>query len=34
MDPDPDADPAIFAIDFQDANKKLIKKKVFQLITF
>ncbi len=26
MDPDPD--PAIFVIDFQDANKKLIKKSV------
>jgi hypothetical protein len=34
MDPDPDADPAIFVIDLQDANKKLIKKKVFMLITF
>jgi hypothetical protein len=34
MDPDSDADPdpAIFAIDLQDANKKLIKKKF--LITF
>jgi hypothetical protein len=30
-DPDPDADPdpAIFIIDLQDANKKLIKKKFF-----
>jgi hypothetical protein len=29
MNPDPDAnaDPAIFTIDLQDANKKLIKKK-------
>ncbi len=27
MDPDPD--PAIFIIDLQDANKKLILKKVF-----
>jgi hypothetical protein len=29
MDPDPDADPdpAIFVIDLQDANKKLILKK-------
>jgi hypothetical protein len=26
MDPDPDADPSIFIIDLQDANKKLIKK--------
>jgi hypothetical protein len=33
MDPDPDSDPAIFVIDFQDANKKLIKKKFFLLIT-
>jgi hypothetical protein len=33
MDPDSDPDPALFAID-QDANKKLIKKKVFLLITF
>jgi hypothetical protein len=24
MDPDPDMDPSIFIIDFQDANKKLI----------
>jgi hypothetical protein len=29
-----DPDPAIFVIDVQDANKKLIKKKVFLLITF
>jgi hypothetical protein len=28
-DSDPDADPAIFIIDLQDANKKLIKKKMF-----
>jgi hypothetical protein len=27
MDPDPD--PAIFVIDLQDANKKVIKKKSF-----
>jgi hypothetical protein len=37
MDPDPDwdadPDPAIFVIDIQDANKKLIFKKVFLLIT-
>jgi hypothetical protein len=26
MDPDADPDPAIFIIDLQDANKKLIKK--------
>jgi hypothetical protein len=24
MDPDPDLDPAIFVIDLQDANEKLI----------
>jgi hypothetical protein len=24
-DPEPDADPSIFIIDLQDANKKLIK---------
>jgi hypothetical protein len=29
-----DLDPAIFVIDLQDANKKLIKKKVFLLINF
>jgi hypothetical protein len=30
-----DPDPAIFVIDLQDANKKLIKKKnIFLLITF
>ncbi len=36
MDPDPDTDPdpSIFIIDLQDANKKLIKKKVFPHITF
>jgi len=36
MDPDSDqdADPAIFIIDLQGANKKLIKKKVFLHITF
>jgi hypothetical protein len=35
-DPDSDADqdPAIFAIELQDANKKQNKKKVFLLITF
>jgi hypothetical protein len=31
---DPDADPAIFVIDLQDVNKKLIKKKQFLHITF
>jgi hypothetical protein len=33
MDPDTDPDPSIFITD-QDANKKLIKKKVFLYITF
>jgi hypothetical protein len=33
MDPDADPDPAIFVIDLQDADKKLIKTKVFLLIT-
>jgi hypothetical protein len=32
-DPNPDPDPAIFVIDLQDANKKLIKKK-FLLIRY
>ncbi len=27
-DPDPDSDPAIFVFDLQDANKKLILKKI------
>jgi hypothetical protein len=27
MDPDADPDPAIFVIDFQDANKQIILKK-------
>jgi hypothetical protein len=31
---DPDPDPAIFVPDFQDANKKLIKKKNFCLLLF
>jgi hypothetical protein len=31
---DPDPDPAIFLIDLQDANKKLIKKKFFCLLLF
>jgi hypothetical protein len=37
MDPDPDADPdpALFVIDLQDANKKLIFcKKLFCLLLF
>jgi hypothetical protein len=34
LDWDADPDPAIFVIDLQDANKKLILKKVFLLITF
>jgi hypothetical protein len=35
MDPDPDADPSIFIIDLQDANKKLIYfKEVFLHISF
>ncbi len=29
MDPDPDTDPAIFVIDLQDANKKLMFFKRF-----
>jgi hypothetical protein len=29
-DPDADPDPAIFVIDLQDANKKLIKKNTFE----
>jgi hypothetical protein len=33
MDPDPDADPAIFITDLQDANKTNLKK-VFLDITF
>jgi hypothetical protein len=35
VDPDPDLDtePAIFVINLQDANKKLILKKVFLLVT-
>ncbi len=36
MDPDPDADPdpAIFVIELQDANKKLILKKSFSAYYF
>jgi hypothetical protein len=33
MEPDSDPDPAIFVIDLQDANKKLILKK-FCLLPF
>jgi hypothetical protein len=33
-DPDADPDPAISVIDLQDANKKLILKIVFLLITY
>ncbi len=32
--PDPDPDPAIFIIDLQDANKKLVEKKFFCLLLF
>jgi hypothetical protein len=34
MEPDLDADPSIFIIDLQDANKKLIFLKVFLHFTF
>jgi hypothetical protein len=34
MDPDADTDPALFTIDLQDANKKIIKKKFFRLLLF
>jgi hypothetical protein len=34
MGPDPDPDPAIFVINLQDANKKLILKKFFRLLLF
>ena len=35
MDPDPDADPAIFVIDLKDANKKIIyNKKFFHLLPY
>jgi hypothetical protein len=34
MDPDSDPDPAIFVIDLQDANKKLIFKKSFSACYF
>jgi hypothetical protein len=32
MDSDPDPDPAIFIIDLQDANKKIIEKRSFSCI--
>ena len=34
MDPDADPDPAIFFIELQDANEKLILKKYFCLLLF
>jgi hypothetical protein len=34
MDPDTDPDPAIFVIDLQDANKKLIVKNSFSAYYF
>jgi hypothetical protein len=34
MDPDAYPNPAIFLIDLQDANKKLIKKKSFSAYYF
>jgi hypothetical protein len=34
MDPDSDPDPAIFVIDLQDTNRKLILKKFFCLLLF
>jgi hypothetical protein len=34
MDPDSDPDPAIFVIDLQDANQKLILKNFFRLLLF
>jgi hypothetical protein len=33
-DPDADSDPAIFIIDLQDANKKLILNKFFCILLF
>jgi hypothetical protein len=33
-DPDADPNPAIFIIDLQDVNKKLIKKEIFCTILF
>jgi hypothetical protein len=34
MDPDADPDPAIFVVDLQDANKKLIYKRFFCILIF
>jgi hypothetical protein len=34
MDTDPDASPAIFVIDLQDASKKIILTKIFCLLLF
>jgi hypothetical protein len=34
MDPDPDADPAIFVSDLQDVNKKQIFENNFLLLLF
>jgi hypothetical protein len=34
MDPDAAPDPAIFIIDLQDANRKLINKKFFCILLF
>jgi hypothetical protein len=36
MDPDPyaDPDPSIIIVDFQDANRKLIYKKIFCILLF
>jgi hypothetical protein len=34
LDPEEDADPAIFIIDLQDANKKLIFNKSFSVYYF
>jgi hypothetical protein len=34
LDPDADPDPAIFVINLQEANKKIIFKNIVLLITF
>jgi hypothetical protein len=34
MDSDADPDPAIFIINLEDANKKIIEKKFFYIILF
>ncbi len=34
MDPDADREPSFFAIDLQDANKKLFSKTLFFLLLF